>query len=130
MKIVYNIFVKVRKLWDAIFGKNGDGSEVKLAGTIDGATEKVELGEGLSLDGNTLSAEAGGTEVEPLANVSGGESIFRGLKINGVDYQGATTGVDYLTTAPTADNTNGIKIVVLSAEPATKYAGYLYLITA
>ena len=30
MKIVYNIYVAVRKLWNAIFGKNGDGSEIKL----------------------------------------------------------------------------------------------------
>lgn len=87
MKIVYNIFVKVRKLWDAIFGRNGDGSEVKLAGTIDGASGQVELGEGLSLDGNTLSAEAGGTEVEPLSTVQGSEPTFRGLKIDGTDYQ-------------------------------------------
>ena len=87
MKIVYNIFVKVRKLWDAIFGRNGDGSEVNLAGTIDGASAKVELGVGLSLDGNTLSAETGGTEVEPLSSVSGSEPTFRGLKIDGSDYQ-------------------------------------------
>lgn len=38
-------------------------------------------------------------------------------------------GVSYLTTAPTSANTAGdLKIVVLSAEPATKYNGYLYLI--
>lgn len=39
-------------------------------------------------------------------------------------------GVSYLTTAPTSANTAGdLKIVVLSSEPATKYAGYMYLIT-
>lgn len=37
--------------------------------------------------------------------------------------------LDYSTTVPTAANTNGIKIVVLSSEPATKYSGWLYLIT-
>lgn len=36
--------------------------------------------------------------------------------------------VNYLTTAPSAANTDGLKVVVLSAEPATKYDGYLYLI--
>ena len=35
----------------------------------------------------------------------------------------------YTTTPPTADNTNGIKIVVLNSAPATKYEGYLYIIT-
>ena len=42
-----------------------------------------------------------------------------------------TNGVNYLTTAPTAANADGdIKFVVLSSEPATKYNGYLYIITA
>lgn len=39
------------------------------------------------------------------------------------------SGLGYLTTAPTADNTDGVKLVVLSSEPATKYAGYIYFIT-
>ena len=39
-------------------------------------------------------------------------------------------GVPYLTTAPISDNTSGkLKIVVLNSEPATKYNGYLYIIT-
>lgn len=42
---------------------------------------------------------------------------------------GVANGLGFLTTAPTEANTDGIKIVVLSAEPATKYEGYLYLIT-
>lgn len=35
----------------------------------------------------------------------------------------------YLTTAPTSDNTDGLKIVVLNSEPSTRYNGYLYIIT-
>ena len=39
-------------------------------------------------------------------------------------------GLSYITTAPTSDNTSGgLIIVVLPSEPATKYNGYLYLIT-
>lgn len=37
--------------------------------------------------------------------------------------------VTYLTTAPSSANTDGLKFVVLSAEPATKYNGYIYFIT-
>lgn len=33
-----------------------------------------------------------------------------------------------LTTAPTQANTDGVKVVYLESEPATKYSGYLYLI--
>lgn len=40
------------------------------------------------------------------------------------------TGVRYLTTAPSANNPDGdLKPVVLSAEPATYYTGYYYIIT-
>lgn len=43
---------------------------------------------------------------------------------------GSSTGLKYLTTAPSsANNDGGLIIVVLSSEPATKYAGYIYLIT-
>lgn len=39
-------------------------------------------------------------------------------------------GIIYQTTAPGSANTDGtLKVVVLSSEPATKYAGYLYIIT-
>lgn len=41
----------------------------------------------------------------------------------------SVSGVPYLTTAPAADNTDGtLKFVVLTAEPAQKYNGYVYLI--
>ena len=40
-------------------------------------------------------------------------------------------GMAYTTTAPSAPNTNGLmKLAVLSSDPATKYAGWLYYITA
>lgn len=41
----------------------------------------------------------------------------------------SVSGLPYLTTAPVADNTDGtLKFVVLTAEPATRYEGYVYLI--
>lgn len=50
------------------------------------------------------------------------------LKISSGQYA-LSTGLPILTTAPASANTDGIKIVVLSSEPATKYDGYLYIIT-
>ena len=38
-------------------------------------------------------------------------------------------GISYATTAPTKANTNGLKFVVLSSEPDTKYDGWVYIIT-
>lgn len=37
-------------------------------------------------------------------------------------------GVEYLTTAPTEANTDGLKFVLLNAEPETRYDGYVYFI--
>jgi len=47
-----------------------------------------------------------------------------------VDYDILDTsmGLPYTTTAPSSANTDGIKIVVLSSEPATRYDGWLYII--
>lgn len=43
---------------------------------------------------------------------------------------GQQIGLGYTTTEPTAANTDGLKIAVLSSEPGTKYSGWLYVITA
>ena len=71
--------------------------------------------------------------------IVGGSSGFAGrlgkgangtlLGVNDSGTLGYKTGLPYTTTEPTSANTDGIKIVVLSSEPATKYSGYLYLIT-
>ena len=39
-----------------------------------------------------------------------------------------TLPVTYVTTAPTAVNTSGLKVALLDSEPATKYDGWIYLI--
>ena len=39
--------------------------------------------------------------------------------------------ITYVTSAPTSDNVDGtLRIAVLSSEPATKYANWLYIITS
>lgn len=40
----------------------------------------------------------------------------------------SVSSVPILTTAPSSANTDGVKIVYLESEPATKYSGYIYLI--
>ena len=50
-------------------------------------------------------------------------------KVGATVYDFQAVGVDVLTTAPESANTSGLKFVVLSEEPATKYDGYLYIIT-
>ena len=58
----------------------------------------------------------GGTTPTALDNLKIGNSYYK------------VGSLAYLTTAPDSDNTEGLKIVVLSQEPATYYDGYLYLI--
>lgn len=41
---------------------------------------------------------------------------------------GLAEGVQVLTTAPSANNPNGLKFVVLNDEPPTRYDGYFYII--
>lgn len=49
--------------------------------------------------------------------------------VQSTDDEVIASGVDYSTTAPEADNADGLKFVVLSSEPITKYDGYIYFIT-
>ncbi len=69
------------------------------------------------------------TDVIANPELTGGEAELTSLQVSNVKFSiGDSMG--YLTTAPTANNTSGrLIIVVLSAEPATKYDGYLYIIT-
>lgn len=63
-----------------------------------------------------------------------GKCIYAAANTYGIGYglgkPASDFGLGTITTAPSADNTDGIKIVVLSSEPARKYNGYLYIITA
>lgn len=78
--------------------------------------------------------------------ISRSEAILTSI-INGTDYNeiplsrlealllelktgvGKAESISYLTEAPTSANTDGLKFVVLSSNPATKYDGYIYIIT-
>lgn len=71
--------------------------------------------------------DTGNTSANPT--LAGTEAALESLKINGTSYKNQPSSMQVLTTAPSAANNDGIKIVVLSSEPSTKYNGYLYLIT-
>lgn len=66
------------------------------------------------------------TEAQYAAAVQAGE-----IEENELYYTTDLTTPDtiiYSTTVPTSANTEGLKIVLLDEEPATKYSGWLYLI--
>ena len=93
-----------------------------IVGGTDGTPERLAKGTA----GQALKVNAGGTGLEWG---TAGEQYTAGTGIDITANAISVVGVSYLTTAPTAANTDGdLKIVVLATEPATKYNGYLYLI--
>ena len=70
----------------------------------------------------------------PASESSGEVNIIEGVKVGGTSLTPASKIVDITflpttTTEPTAAWTGGgHKIVILSSEPTTKYAGWIYLI--
>jgi len=74
---------------------------------------------------------AGVSRVAANQTLAGTEAELTSLTVGQTKYKVPTQAqsLAYLTTAPTADNTDGVKLVVLSQEPATRYEGYLYIIT-
>ena len=66
-----------------------------------------------------------GSHAYPYQEYKG--AIVREKELN--NYLPIGGGIPYITTAPTSANTDGgLKVVVLSEEPATKYDGYIYII--
>lgn len=55
---------------------------------------------------------------------AGSSSVTHQFDANLIPNKGAA----FVTEAPTAANTDGIRIAYLASEPATKYDGWLYLI--
>ncbi|MBQ9416778.1 MAG: hypothetical protein IJU20_08080 [Clostridia bacterium] len=91
-----------------------------LAGT------ETEL-EGLEVNGTKYKMpEGGGSAVAANPTRTASDPSLRSITIGEDNYQIDTLW--YRTSAPSAANPNGIKIVILPTEPATKYDGYLYII--
>lgn len=74
--------------------------------------------------GDIIVGGSSGTPTR-LAKGSNGEL----LRVDGNGNVGYGKGLPIITTAPSEANTDGLIICVLSSEPATKYSGYLYIIT-
>ena len=85
MKIVYNIYVAVRKLWNAIFGKNGDGSQLVIPGRISGASGDVTVGDGLNLTSDVLKSTVPVVSANPT--LAGTEDNLTGLQVGDTKYK-------------------------------------------
>lgn len=71
------------------------------------------------------------TRVQSIGSRTGAITVDDSLEVTSGRVAKLTGKMPYLDTAPSADNTSGfMTIVVLSSEPATRYNGYLYVITS
>lgn len=94
----------------AVFDSNGN--------CVDGNSSISTINTSIS---GKMSKVSGATSGHIATLNSSGECVDSG--------SGVGDFLNYTTTAPTSVNTNGIKVCVLSSEPATKYNGWLYIIT-
>ena len=82
----------------------------------------------------TLTQTLGGLESEINDRVSevSTANVLYGTDSNGDQTTHSISDIrsitEYTTTAPTQANTDGLKVAVLSSDPATKYSGWIYLI--
>ena len=83
--------------------------------------------------GNNVSLTAGTGLDEGKTVIAATDTTYSagtGLSLSGTQFN-LTGSIPYTTTAPTSANTDGgIRIVVLTSEPATRYDGYWYIITS
>ena len=78
--------------------------------------------------GDTKYAVPQPTNVVANPVLTGAESALTGIEVGATKYKNQPASVSYLTTAPSSANTDGLKFVVLTSEPATYYNGYYYII--
>ena len=114
MKIVYNIYVAVRKLWTAVFGKDGDGKKIVIPGRIKNASGDVTVGSGLELaSGDTLNCTVP-TPTTVVANptMAGTEGDLTGLQVGDTKYAvlTGTTVVANPTMAGTEGDLTGLQV--------------------
>lgn len=87
-----------------------------------GMTNPMTTSQDIIVGGTSVNGVATPTR---LAKGNNGEL----LRVNSSGNLAYGNNLPIITTAPSADNTDGLIICVLSSEPATKYNGYLYIIT-
>lgn len=117
-----------------------DESETYYCETLPELNESVQLYTDTTLTteatGKTLKHITTGYDIMTEGEVDGVNSTqtpnieysWQQLNLGGSSGGGLAEGVQFLTEAPTADNPDGLKFVVLTSEPATKYNGYIYII--
>lgn len=115
--------------WGTDAGAAGDAFAAAMTNStavINAAVSKVA-----NIDSTAAMIDAAASAIDEAATANVGDVLT--ADSNGeASWQtpAPASGVAYLTTAPSAANTAGdLKFVVLSAEPATYYNGYYYIIT-
>ena len=113
-----------------INGKTLSGTGIQLGLSDVLLVDNSKLLNSIKINGVSYTKDVDSEEID-LGNYQKPITADTELTLKKVVANKLEGNLGYLTTAPTADNTSGgLQIVVLSEEPATKYNGYLYIITA
>lgn len=117
--IVQKITGKQKHAYVVSYKGDGAGEGICLTYTDASVVETVSYDRSGSnwVYNSTDITELGGTQYSAGTGIDITNNVIKAI------------GLECLTTAPAANNPNGIKIVILSSEPSTKYDGYLYFIT-
>lgn len=108
----------------------GSGNAITSA-SYSASTRKISLSKDTTFaTSSQLAAKQDALTFNPTIPSGTTTTTLTTLK-NGSSYYSLGGGdISYVTTAPTGPNTSGgLKVVVLSSEPSTRYDGYLYIIT-
>lgn len=107
----------------------GSGNAITSA-SYSASTRKISLSKDTTFaTSSQLAAKQDALTFNPTIPSGTTTTTLTTLK-NGSSYYSLGGDISYITTAPTGPNTSGgLKVVVLSEEPATRYDGYIYIIT-
>lgn len=107
----------------------GSGNAITSA-SYSASTRKISLSKDTTFaTSSQLAAKQDALTFNPTIPSGTTTTTLTTLK-NGSNYYSLGGDISYVTTAPTGPNTSGgLKVVVLSSEPANRYDGYLYIIT-
>ena len=80
------------------------------------------------LSNNATTLTVGGNSYALNLRGSGTRPQYKGNDLALYSDLPSTLPITYVTSAPSAANTTGLKVALLDSEPATKYDGWIYLI--
>lgn len=125
-------FDKVDKLGSNFEARDKEISKIKSVLPTDGEDVLVDVAPSIHSHDDFTETSSGFVPTPPETGASSsvlfGDGSWKQIATNPITEE-ENLFIDYSTSAPTEDNIDGLKIVILDSEPKMKHKGYLYLIS-